>query len=188
MNNALAQKQREENAEVTSEIIYKGKILEICLETLTYKDAKPHHWEIVRHPGAVVILAVDASDHLYLIKQWRRPIGKIILELPAGTLDAKETPLQCAQREIQEEIGYRAGDWTSLGGFYSAPGFCDEYLHLFLATDLTKSALARDENEGIDLVKLPLEEALTLIDKQEINDVKTLYAILAYARMKKRQQ
>ena len=183
MSRALIQKQREEEAEVKSEIFYKGKIIQLQLETLIYKDAKTQHWEIVRHPGAVAILAIDENDHLYLIKQWRRAIGKMILELPAGCLEAGEEPLECAKRELQEETGYRAEKWRSLGGFYSAPGFCDEYLHLFLATDLSESALPQDENEGIDLVKIPLKEALTLVERQEINDVKTLYAILAYGRI-----
>lgn len=186
MSNALFQKQREEKAEVKGETLYEGKVLNLHRETLSYEDGSHQHWEIIRHPGAVVILAVDREEQIYLVNQWRRPIGKIILELPAGTLEEGEPPLECAKREIQEEIGYRAEKWTSLGGFYSTPGFCDEYLHLFLAQELTESSLDGDENEGIDVVKMALKEAITLIDNQEIQDLKTLYAILAYRRLEQK--
>ncbi len=186
MSNALFQKQREEKAKVKGETLYEGKVLTLRRETLSYEDGSQQHWEIIRHPGAVVILAVDREEQIYLVNQWRRPIGKIILELPAGTLEDGEPPLECAKREIQEEIGYRAEKWTSLGGFYSAPGFCDEYLHFFLAQELSESTLDGDENEGIDVVKLPLEKALALVDRQQIEDLKTLYALLAYSRREKR--
>jgi ADP-ribose pyrophosphatase len=183
MSHSNTQKSREERALVEGEILYKGKIIELFKERITYEDGALHHWEIVRHPGAVVILPVDEKENVYLVKQWRRPIGKIILEIPAGTLEAGEPPLECAKREIQEEIGYRADKWSSLGGFYSAPGFCNEYLHFFLAESLSESSLEGDEHEAIDVVKMPIEEALALVDNREIEDLKTLYALLAYRRM-----
>ena len=134
------------------------------------------------HPGAVAIVPINEQGNLLLVKQWRRAANRITLELPAGTLEENEPPLECAQRELQEEIGYKADTFISLGGFYSSPGFCTEYIHLFIAETLSESSLLPDDHEAIDVVEISLIDALKLIDSHQMNDSKTIIGILQYDR------
>jgi ADP-ribose pyrophosphatase len=136
--------------------------------------------EVVVHPGAVVVIPVDANGDILMVRQWRRAVGKILLELPAGTLEEGEEAGVTADRELQEEIGYKAGRLTKLGGFYSAPGFCSEYLHLFLAEDLRESRLAPDDHEHIEVCTVPLGKALELIEQGEIEDAKSVAGLSRY--------
>jgi ADP-ribose pyrophosphatase len=160
--------------------IYQGRIISVRSETLERAGKTPHTWDLVIHPGAVVILPITFDEKILLVKQWRRAAQKILIELPAGTLEHGESPAFSAQRELQEETGYRAEELTPLGGFFSAPGFCTEYLHLFLARNLVLSPLDCDENEAIDLLPLSLNEALRMIDQHLILDAKTIAGILLY--------
>ncbi|NGX37274.1 MAG: ADP-ribose pyrophosphatase [Chlamydiae bacterium] len=182
MEHSLKQKELESQASVHSKEIYQGKIFTLRRDTLQFDALPPHDWDIILHPGAVALIPVNEKGNLLLIQQWRRAIGKIIYELPAGTLDKEEPPLECAQRELQEETGYKANTLIPLQGFYSAPGFCTEYIHLFIAKDLTESSLPGDIHEAIDVVEVSLEKALTLIDNNEIQDAKTICGILRYHR------
>lgn len=182
---AEAQASLEKRGPIQRETLYRGRIISLRKETLHVEGENPRKWEIVEHPGAVVLVPVTAEGNILLVSQWRRAIGKIILELPAGTLEEKEGPLVCAGRELQEETGFKAGTITPLGGFYSAPGFCTEYLHLFVAEDLQESPLDPDDDEGIDVVSVSLDEALTMIDDGSIVDAKTIAGILRYQRWKR---
>ena len=151
------------------------------VDTLRYASGREGTIDIVEHPGGVTLVAFDDEGRLLLVRQYRHSAGRELLELPAGTLDPGETPEACAERELQEETGYRPGRMERLGGFYSAPGYCDEYLHVFLCTDLVESQLEGDE-EAIHLERVPLEEALRLAAEGGIEDAKTAGALLLYLR------
>ena len=149
------------------------------IDTLRFPSDRESTVEVVEHPGGVALIAFDQEERLLLVRQYRHPAGRELLELPAGTLDPGESPESCAERELQEETGYRPARLERLGGFYTAPGYCDEYLHVFLAVDLVESRLEGDE-EAIDVKRIPLEEVLSLIAAGEIEDAKTSGALLLY--------
>lgn len=174
------QQDEEVSAKKESLLTYEGKIISAYKETLNLKDGRVIIRDVVRHPGAVAILPVDENGHLLFIKQWRHAAQTILIEIPAGTLEVGESPLECADRELQEEIGFRANTMIPLGGFYTAPGFCNEYIHLFLAKDLFPSILWADDSDYIDLFALSLEEALTLASEGAFLDSKTLSALSLY--------
>lgn len=176
---ARAEQQKEKEEIIDTRWAYRGHALDLRVDTYRF-DQKTRINETIHHPGSVVIVPIDSQGHLLFIKQWRRSINEIVIELPAGTLEEKEDPGHCAQRELQEEIGFRCEKLTPLGGFYSAPGFCDEYLHVFVAEHLLPSPLPPDEDEGIDLFPLPLPKALQSIQKNQIRDAKTIAAVFLY--------
>lgn len=181
MKKSRQQQELEQKALHSSKELYKGKLYSLKRETLEFPD-HTHHWDIIVHPGAVAAIPVTKEDKLILIQQWRRAIDKIIYELPAGVLEPGESPLETVERELQEEIGYRASTFINLGGFYSTPGFCTEYIHLFIAQDLTPSKLPGDLHEAIDVVEMDLSEASRLIDTNEIDDMKTIAGLMRYKR------
>ncbi|MFC1953680.1 NUDIX hydrolase, partial [Chloroflexota bacterium] len=135
----------------------------------------------------VVIVAVDADDNVLLVNQFRQPLGKELLELPAGGIEVEETPEDAARREMQEETGYLPQKLQRLGGFYSAPGFCDEYLHLFLATDLSPSRLYDEDTEMITLMRVPVTEIPALITSGGLIDAKSIAGLLTYLEYRKIQ-
>lgn len=182
MKNSIKQKELENQASLTSKEIYKGRVFSLQCDTLQFKNEPAHDWDIIIHPGAVAAIPVNQAGKLILIQQWRRATKEIIYELPAGVLEPAESPLSCIQRELQEEIGYRADTIIPLGGFYTAPGFCNEYIHLFIAKDLSPSSLPGDAHEAIDVVEMDLTEALHLIDSNAIKDAKTIAGIFRYTR------
>lgn len=155
----------------------------ISVRSDTYAFNPPHQWDVVLHPGAVAVLPVDKQGNLLLIQQWRRAASQILLEIPAGILEEGEIPAETAQRELQEEIGFLAEELIPLGGIYTAAGFSNEYIHLFLGRKLVESSLPQDLHEAIDLVQMSLKEALHLIDTHQITDAKTICAILKYSRL-----
>ncbi len=128
--------------------------------------------EVVRHPGAVVVIALDSDDEVYLVRQYRHPIGRYLLELPAGGLEPGEEPLAAAKRELREEVGLEALEWTSLGSFFSSPGFVNEHLHAFLAEKLTRVPTDPDDDEDISVVRYPLAGLLEHLE--DTPDAKTL--------------
>ncbi len=134
--------------------------------------------EVVRHQGAAAILAVDEKENAYFVEQYRYPVAKPLFEAPAGKIDPGEEPLTCAKRELTEECGLAAKNWTELGPMLSSPGFCDEVIHLYLATGLTLGAQNPDEDEFLDVIKMPLKEALWEVRKGQIPDAKTQILIL----------
>ena len=177
--NSKRQRDRELAAKTKTDKIHQGRIITVYQETLYFED-KTSVFDFVKHPGAVAILPVDANGKLLLIKQWRRASGKILIEVPAGTLEKGEYPIECAARELREETGFSAETLIPLGGFYSAPGFCDEYIHLFLAKDLSPNPLWSDDSDDIDLFPVSLEEAMMLSTRGELLDSKTLAALYLY--------
>jgi ADP-ribose pyrophosphatase len=133
--------------------------------------------EIVKHPGAVAVMAITKENKLVLVRQFRKALEKTIYEIPAGKLEIGEEIEGCAQRELQEETGYTAEKWEKVVGFYTSPGFADEYIHLFRASQLTLGATSPDHDEFVERVELTLEESIDKINSGEICDAKTIYAI-----------
>jgi ADP-ribose pyrophosphatase len=134
--------------------------------------------EIIGTPGAVAIVPLTDDHQVRMVRQYRSAIGEYLLELPAGTLEPGESPEQAAPRELPEETGDRADHWQPLPGFYTVPGMCDEYIHLFLATGLTPGEAKQEADEFIQVVTLPLSEALAMVGRGEIRDAKTIIGLL----------
>lgn len=170
---------------LTSELVYSGKLLKVYRDTAELISGRTACREVVRHPGAVVVVPVDGEGNVYLVRQFRYPYGKAILEVPAGKLEPGEEPFPAAKRELSEEIGAEAAEWTELGQFLPTPGFCDEVQHVYLARGLTFGATHPDEDEFLETVKLPLGEAVAMAVDGRLEDSKTVAALLrAYLRLK----
>jgi ADP-ribose pyrophosphatase len=154
------------------------KLFEVEELQLELPNRKNHPYQLVNHPNSVTILPVDAEGRIHWVSQYRVGADKELLELPAGVLEAGETPLECAQREVQEEIGMAANELLLLGSFYLAPGYCNEINHAFLARGLTASSLAQDEDEFIHIQTLSIEESLQMAQSGKIQDAKSLATLL----------
>ncbi len=172
---------------VDSVVVHHGRYLDVRVETTERADGSRHRRDVVRHPGAVAVVAVDEADRVLLVRQWRQPAGQSLLEIPAGTLDRHagtgeiEDPELASRRELEEETGYRAATWQKLGAFWTAPGFASELMHLYLATDLVAAGpdrLTPDADEVLELVRLPVAEAIASAERGDIHDAKTLIGIL----------
>ncbi len=184
MDKATKQAEKERLGLTKSEWAYRGRIIQLRIDTL-FSTVKR---ECVTHPGAVAVLPIDHKGDLILIKQWRHAVQKIFIEVPAGVLEPGEDPNDCAQRELQEEIGFKAKTMLPIGGIYTSAGFCDEYIHLYLAENLEKSELPPDEHEAIDLYPLSLDDAFKQIEDNTISDAKTIVAILRYKKWKEEKK
>lgn len=167
---------------VSSRQIYNGRIVRLQVHEVELPDGRRSVREVIEHPGAVAIVPLDSDNHVFLVRQYRIAAGQVTLEIPAGTLEPDEPPLTCAERELQEEIGYRADTLTAMGGFYVAAGYTTEYIHLFQGTDLVKSSLPQDDDEFIEVVRLSFAQALTMIESGEIIDSKTIIGLLRIPR------
>jgi ADP-ribose pyrophosphatase len=153
------------------------------VDTVLLPDGSTAEREIVGTPGAVVILPLTDAGEVRMVRQYRSAIGEFLLELPAGTLEPDEKPEQAAPRELAEETGDRAARWQWLAGFFTVPGVCDEYIHLYLAADLTPGPPNQEADEFIEVVTIPLEEALRMVKEGEIRDAKTIIGLLMAARL-----
>lgn len=157
--------------------IYKGKIVDLSIHDVLLPNGDKSQREVVKHPGAVAIIALTEENKLVLVKQFRKPLEKVIAEIPAGKLEKGEAPLVCAKRELEEETGYLAKEWRELGSFYTSPGFADELIYIFLASDLIKGVAKTDDDEFVECLELTLEEAKELMNEQLIHDAKTVIAV-----------
>lgn len=166
--------------------IFQGRVIEVRVDEVELEPGRTVKREVVGHPGAVVILPVDDEGRILWITQYRYAAGKTLLELPAGTLEPDETPEATARREIVEEVGFAADTWEELGGFYSAPGFCSEYLYAYLATGLRADYADGDEDEDIAVLPLTLEETFERLDAGDIEDAKSIATLMLYLRRSSR--
>jgi ADP-ribose pyrophosphatase len=164
------------------EQVFKGRVINLSVLHVRLPDGSESKREVVKHPGAVAMVALDDSNHVLLVRQYRIAADRVMLEIPAGTLRAKEPPLKCAERELQEETGYRPGKLESIGGMFVAPGYTTEYIHLFLATDLRESRLKMDDDEFIEVERVPLAEAVAMIERGDLIDGKSIAGIMKVAR------
>lgn len=159
--------------------VFEGKLVKVGLMQVTLPDGKPALREAVRHMGASAIVAVDDDQNVILVRQFRSPIACVLMEIPAGKLDFKgEDRLLAAQRELREETGLMASNWVHLTDVVSAPGFCDEVISIYLATGLTAGEDEPDEDEFLNVVKMPLDELVGMARRGEIGDSKTLAGLL----------
>jgi ADP-ribose pyrophosphatase len=164
---------------------YHGKIIDLTVDRLLYPSGSETIREIVEHPGGAVVLSVFENNDILLIRQYRHPFEKEVIELPAGKLDKNEDPLLCAQRELREETGYAAKRWSKLTSLYSTPGFCNEILHMYIAQDVFIHELGNALEEGeasIQVMRIPIHDAIAMIEREEIIDGKTIAGILLGAR------
>ncbi len=171
---------QEKLSSIKSRFVYEGKYLKVRQDIIESPGHPTKTWDIGVNPGAVAVIPINSQGRVVLVEQWRRAIGCITLELPAGMLDPDESPEDCAQRELQEETGFKAGSLIAFGGCYSSPGTFTEYLHLFIGKDLSESPLQADDTDGIDVRAITFDEAKKLIKKGEISDAKTVVGILRY--------
>lgn len=162
---------------------YKGIIVDVQTDMVKLQNDALTLREVVHHPGGVCAFAIDDDSMVTLVRQFRYPFGKPVLELPAGKLEPGEDPLAAAERELGEETGAQAAAWESLGVLYASPGISTEMIHLFLATGLRFGEAHPDPNEFLDIVRMPLTELLDLIDSGEIHDAKTIAGTLRAVRI-----
>jgi ADP-ribose pyrophosphatase len=153
--------------------VFRGRVVRLVLRG---------KYEIVEHAGGAAVVALDGDGNVLLVRQARPAVGAALLELPAGLVDAGEQPIDCARRELEEETGYTCDHLEPLARFYSSPGFCTELLHVFAASGLRECATTPDEEEELELVRMPLEQAIDLVLNGEISDAKTITGLLAYQR------
>ncbi|MEW6552989.1 MAG: NUDIX hydrolase [Actinomycetota bacterium] len=154
--------------------IFDGKVLRLYLDRVRLPNGMEAEREVVLHRGAVGMVALDEEGGVYLVRQYRHAPSADLVEIPAGKLAEGEDPQTCARRELMEEIGFDARKWTRLSSFYTSPGFSDEILHLYLARELHPAHAKADEDEFLEVMRVPLAEAVRMVSRGEIVDAKTI--------------
>jgi ADP-ribose pyrophosphatase len=163
---------------ISEETLFQGKLLRLSLRQVQLGDGQMAQREIITTRGAVVIVPLTADHTIRLVKQFRSGVEKWVFELPAGTLESGENPDLAAPRELLEETGDQAATWHKLGGFYSAPGILTEYLHCYLATELTPGANQLEFDEHIEVLTVPWAKAIAMIGSGQIEDAKTIAGLM----------
>lgn len=160
--------------------IFEGSIIDLQVDEVSLPNGKVSKREIVKHPGAVAIIAITEDKKIVLVKQYRKPLEKHLIEIPAGKIDNNEQPLVAAIRELEEETGYTTKELSFVTSFYTSPGFANELVHIYITDTLEKleTPVAGDEDEFIEIIEVTLDEAKRYVEDEEIHDAKTNYAIL----------
>lgn len=159
--------------------IYKGRVVTLNIDTVTLPNGVTVDLETIRHPGAAAVVPMKEDGTVVLIRQFRHAAGGFIYEIPAGKLNPGEDPLSCAARELEEEIGYRAATFSLLSSIFTAPGFADEVIHVYKATGLTQGRQQLDRDEVLDVIEMPLADAIRKIEDGTIRDAKTIVGLQA---------
>ena len=162
---------------LSSEMKFDGKLIKVTYDVAEV-DGKEAWREVVHHPGASAVVAIDEENRIIMEKQFRYALNDYLLEIPAGKLDAGEDPLVCAKRELEEETGIVASEWISLGTIATSPGFCNEVIHLYVAKGLSKGEIHWDEDEYVEVERYTFDELLQCIKEEKIKDSKSLSALL----------
>ncbi|MAG15408.1 MAG: NUDIX hydrolase [Dehalococcoidales bacterium] len=170
---------------LSSQLIFNGRVVKMRIDTVQTPGGRQTTREIVEHADCVAIIAIDDEDNVLLVRQFRKPVEKELLEIPAGGINPGERPETAVRREMREETGYLPRKVSKLGGFYSAPGYCSEYLYLYLATDLISSQLHAEDTAEIRLVRLPTNQILNTITLGGICDAKSIAGLLTYLSSRK---
>jgi ADP-ribose pyrophosphatase len=159
---------------VSTERIYEGKIINLRRDKVCLPNGKEAAREVVEHPGAVAIVPVLPDGRILMVRQFRHPVGQVLLEIPAGKLDAGEDPDACAARELEEETGYRAGRLQRRASIFTGPGFTNEIIHMYVATELVKTAVNPDEDEFLEITAYRQQELRRMVSEGIICDAKTI--------------
>lgn len=170
----------------SSRRVYDGRILALDVDEVLLQNGHTATREVVRHHGGVCVLAMDDNDNVLFVRQFRYPYDEVLLELPAGKIEPGEDPAACGMRELEEETGHAAGTFTFLSRVYPSPGYVDEVLHLYLAWNLKPTAQRLDEDEFLEVEKIPFERAVSLCLDGTITDAKTLVSLLKYSELRRR--
>ncbi|AOH55599.1 ADP-ribose pyrophosphatase [Peribacillus muralis] len=175
-----------EEKTLSSEKIFTGRVISLQVDEVELPDGKTSKREIVKHPGAVAIIALTADNKIIMVEQYRKALERSLIEIPAGKLEKGEEPVLSAERELEEETGYECEKMEHIISFYTSPGFADELVHLYVAHNLKKkeNAAPLDEDEFVELIELTLEEAENHLLEGKIQDAKTAYAV-QYLLLKK---
>ncbi|WP_078413667.1 NUDIX hydrolase [Priestia abyssalis] len=162
-----------------SEKLFGGRVIDLYHEEVLLPNGKTSTREVIKHPGAVAVIALTEDHKIVMVRQYRKAMERVLVEIPAGKLEKGEQPEVTAKRELEEETGYTCSSLDHLISFYTSPGFADELVHLYIATNLGKMEVkaSLDEDEFVDVLEVTLEEALGLIQDQQIYDAKTAYAV-----------
>ena len=160
--------------------IHRTRIIRLVERDLVLPNGRQTTFTIVEHPGAVAIVPVHSNGDVVLLRQFRPTIGAEIYEIPAGTMEKGEAPLATAKREIVEETGFKAKQWTKIAEFYTAPGFCTEFMHLYVARGLSPASADGDADEILKPVRMTIDAALKLIKSRKIRDAKSIAGLLIY--------
>ena len=169
----------EEEKTLSSRLIYQGRVVSLRVDKVHVTDGETTR-EIVEHANCVAIIAIDTLDNVLLVRQFRKPVERSLLEIPAGSIDPSEDPEAAVGRELREETGYMPAKSERLGGFFSAPGVFTEYMYIYLATELTYSPLKAEDTASIELIRMPVGRIRELISSGEIIDAKSIAGLLTY--------
>lgn len=164
---------------LTTRNIYAGKVVTLNIDMVRLPNGETVELETIRHPGAAAVVPVKDDGTVVLVRQFRHAAGGFIYEIPAGKLHPGEDPLHCAARELEEEVGYRASSLQLLSSILTAPGFADEVIHVYKATGLTRGRQQLDRDEVLDVIEMPLAEAVAKIEDGTIRDAKTIVGLQA---------
>jgi ADP-ribose pyrophosphatase len=162
--------------------MYRGKILNLRVDTVRMPSGRSAVREIAEHSDSVCMVPIDDQGNVLMVRQYRKPAEADLLEVPAGGIEAGEASEEAVLRELKEETGYTAGKLQLLSSFWIAPGWCTEFMHAYLATDLSPASLAADEDENITVVRVPLEEVIGLMERGDIQDAKSIASLLLAIR------
>lgn len=175
-----------EEKTISTKLVYEGRAVRLRVDTVRMPSGRKTTREIVEHSDCVAIIALDGEGNILLVKQFRKPVEKELLEIPAGGIEPGEGLEDCVRRELREETGFLPQKIERLGGFYSSPGYCTEYLHLFLASELISSPLQAEDSEAISLVRVPVAEITRLIASGAICDAKSIAGLLIFLERQQR--
>lgn len=172
-----------EEKTISSEMMYDGKIVKLLRDSVELENGKTALREVIKHPGGVGIVPLDEDNNVLMVRQFRYPHGKVLLEIPAGKLEYGENPRECGLRELKEETGCTCDSFEYLGNLIPTPAYDTEVIHMYLARGLHSGEQNPDEDEFLEIEKIPLEKAVEMIMNNEIADAKTQIALLKTAKM-----